>query len=88
MCEEWSKSALGNHVKIFGGLSPASVLFAEDGLPFVKVEDLNNCQKFQVDARDYVRPSSAIVPAGSVIFPKRGAAIMLNKVESPPYRSL
>jgi type I restriction enzyme S subunit len=44
------------------------------------VEDLNNCEKYQETAREYGNENIGLIPRGSVIFPKRGAAIALNKI--------
>lgn len=78
---EWCESLLGNLVDIKSGNSPSTYELSSEGdYPFVKVEDMNNCTKYQIDAREYVINSHFCFPAGSVIFPKRGAAIMNNKV--------
>ncbi|KZL06186.1 restriction endonuclease subunit S [Pseudovibrio sp. Ad26] len=72
---------LGDFVKIFSGVSPSQVDLLETGsFPFVKVEDLNNCNKYQKDSRSYTNEKKGLVPAGAVLFPKRGAAIMNNKI--------
>lgn len=81
MRNQWTDCVLGDLVKIYSGVSPSNVVIvAEGGLPFVKVEDLNSCQKYQTEARERVEGDVPIVPAGSVLFPKRGAAISANKV--------
>lgn len=72
---------LGELVTIKSGFSPSTLeLDANGAIPFVKVEDLNNCEIFQEDSRFYTNDATKSVPAGAVIFPKRGAAIMNNKV--------
>lgn len=79
----YDKVELGSLVKIKSGDSPSAFEFTykESGLPFYKVKDLNETIKFQVFAKEWVIPiSSKIIPKNSVIFPKRGAAIMTNKV--------
>jgi len=77
----WKQALLGDHVDIFSGEAPANVTFAtERGLPYVKVEDMNACAKYQSESREYVSGVRNPVPSRSVIFPKRGAAIMGNKV--------
>lgn len=77
----WINTNLGKHVKIHAGVAPANLSFTSiDGVPYVKVEDMNNCKKYQAHSRAHVTKSERVVPAGSVIFPKRGAAIMNNKV--------
>ncbi|EPY1565355.1 restriction endonuclease subunit S [Raoultella planticola] len=78
---KWCECLLGNLVDIKSGNSPSTYeLSSEGNYPFVKVEDMNNCTKYQIDAREYVINSQFCFPAGSIIFPKRGAAIMNNKV--------
>ncbi len=75
------KVALKHLVSIQSGHSPSTFQLADAGqFPYVKVEDMNNCQKYQFESREYTNDSSRIVPKGAVIFPKRGAAIMNNKV--------
>lgn len=72
---------LGKLVTIKSGYSPSTFNLRDSGdIPFVKVEDLNNCSVFQEESRFYTEDAERSVPAGSVIFPKRGAAIMNNKV--------
>ena len=78
---EWKTDTLGNLVEIRSGSSPSEhELRAKGKYPFVKVEDLNNCEKYQAEAREYSNDTDGLVPRNSVIFPKRGAAIALNKL--------
>ena len=78
---EWEEERLGNLVAIMSGKSPSQyALFAQGDCAFVKVEDLNNCSKYQVDAREYCNDAQDAVPSGSIVFPKRGAAIENNKI--------
>ena len=75
------KVALRSLVEIKSGYSPSTFNLIKSGtIPYVKVEDLNNCAKYQNESREYCEDVSRSVPAGSIIFPKRGAAIMNNKV--------
>jgi type I restriction enzyme S subunit len=79
--EDWEEEKLGNLVSIVSGESPSQyALFRQGDCPFVKVEDLNNCAKYQVDAREYCNDVRDVVPSGSILFPKRGAAIENNKI--------
>ena len=72
---------LGQLVTIKSGYSPSSFTLSEAGpLPYIKVDDMNNCDKYQERARFYTNDTRRSVPAGAVIFPKRGAAITNNKV--------
>ena len=84
---DWEEKRLGELVKIKSGNSPSEYNFIEDGIyPFIKVEELNNCNKYQVISRFYSNNNKNLIEAKSVIFPKRGAAILNNKVrinESP-----
>ena len=74
---------LGDYVTIRSGDSPSTFEFANinEGIPFYKVADLNESKKIHTYAKEWVKPiEKKIIPKGSVIFPKRGAAIMTNKV--------
>ncbi len=77
----WKKSRLGDLVEIRCGFSPSQYQVEKSGdYPFVKVEDLNNCTKYQESAREFSNGTYGLIPFGSLIFPKRGAAIALNKI--------
>lgn len=78
---DWSVIKLGLLVEIISGVSPS--LFKLDVVgkyPYLKVEDLNNSEKYQLESREYSNEEKKLVPKNSVIFPKRGAAIQNNKV--------
>jgi len=78
---EWEEYKLGSLVEIFSGDAPRShKLSSVHGCPYVKVEDMNNCSKYQRLSREYAAKSNSVLPVGAVLFPKRGAAIMGNKV--------
>ena len=78
---EWVATRLGMHVAIKSGNSPSVYELSSSGLfPFVKVEDLNNCIKYQASAREFCVDPDGVVPSRSILFPKRGAAIELNKI--------
>lgn len=78
---KWDEAKLGNHVRIQSGYSPSRFsLLSEGQYAFVKVEDLNNCIKYQVTGREFCNDSDGVVPTNSILFPKRGAAIELNKI--------
>jgi type I restriction enzyme S subunit len=77
----WNITTLGEHVSISSGYSPSKYnLDVKGPYPFVKVEDMNNCVKYQQFSRNYTELNGSPVSKGAVIFPKRGAAIMNNKV--------
>lgn len=72
---------LGNFIEISSGDSPSKYKLDASGLyPFVKVEDLNNCGKYQTSSRFYTNDKFGLVPKDTIIFPKRGAAILNNKM--------
>lgn len=78
---DWKIKKLGALVEIVSGVSPS--LFNLDVIgkyPYLKVEDLNNCEKYQASSREFSNDEKQLVPKNSVIFPKRGAAILNNKV--------
>lgn len=60
----------------------APVKFQEGDINYVKVDDLNYAYKTVIYTQNKVSKNSSakMVQAGSVIFPKRGAAILTNKV--------
>lgn len=79
--QEWEVMRLGDIVSITSGESPSLYhLKAEGKYPYVKVEDLNNCEKYQESSREYSDDNNITIKAGSIIFPKRGASILNNKV--------
>jgi type I restriction enzyme S subunit len=77
--EDWEADSLGLHVVINSGYSPSLFRFETTGTPYFKVDQLNNEPKYLVTTPYFFRGEQA-VPAGSLIFPKRGASILLNKV--------
>lgn len=78
---DWEVKKLGTLVEILSGVSPSLFILKSDGsYPYLKVEDLNNCEKYQTVSREYSDDEKYLVPFNSVIFPKRGAAILNNKV--------
>ncbi|QIC77736.1 restriction endonuclease subunit S [Acinetobacter indicus] len=79
--ENWNVEVLGNIVQIKSGYSPSKYELHENGeIPFLKVEELNNSNKYQEYSRFYTETCADVIPKKSVIFPKRGAAILNNKV--------
>jgi len=81
MHDDWIDTVLGEIVRIRSGVSPTNAALAERGIhPFVKVDDLNLSRKYLAEARQFTEDEKLCVPAGSILFAKRGAAIMVNKV--------
>lgn len=79
--KEWEVKRLGDLVSIMSGESPSLYTLHNQGkYPYVKVEDMNLCEKYQTHSRSYSNEEKNIVKKGSIIFPKRGAAILNNKV--------
>ena len=76
----WEQRKLGECVTITSGEAPSK--FKHGSVNYVKVDDLNYAYKTVVDTQNKVsdNPSMSKVKVGSVIFPKRGAAILTNKV--------
>lgn len=75
----WDTKALGPLVTITSGESPSKFDFNNQGTPYFKVEQLNNSTKYQTET-PYLIKSEKRVKKGSLIFPKRGASILLNKI--------
>ena len=77
--EPWEQRKLGELVSIASGMAPS--LFNQGGQPYIKVDDLNHSQRVLTSTQTTVAHSScmALIPSGSTIFAKRGAAIMTNK---------
>ena len=79
--QEWEVSTLGKLVSITSGESPSLFNLRVIGkYPYIKVEDMNNCEKYQLLSREYTDDERCAIQKGSIIFPKRGAAITNNKV--------
>ncbi len=77
--EDWEVETLGSLVQITSGESPSLFRFETSGIPYFKVDQLNNDSKF-LSTTPYFFRKGKTVTRGSVIFPKRGASILLNKV--------
>lgn len=78
---EWEENKLGDLVKIFSGYSPSMYELNEnDDYPFIKVEELNNSDKYQFHSRNYTNSTKGLIKVNSIIFAKRGAAILINKI--------
>lgn len=82
---QWQKTKLGRLVTIYSGDAPAKFKFQDEGMPYYKVDSLNCGDKYIESEAYHIEPCSNYVPAGAVIFPKRGAAIMSNKIRITKY---
>ncbi len=78
--DAWEQRKLGDDVVIISGDAPSK--FDKGNELYIKVDDLNYNLKYVTDSQSKVAMHKSIkkVPKGSVIFPKRGAAIITNKV--------
>ena len=78
--EDWEQRKLGEFVKIVSGDAPST--FISGNCVYVKVDDLNYSDRIQLSSSNLVNanPKAHLVNQGATIFPKRGAAIMTNKV--------
>jgi type I restriction enzyme S subunit len=76
---EWKVKKLGEYVTIASGESPSKFKYKNNGTPYYKVDQLNYGNKYQKDTPYFIECNNPI-PKGSIIFPKRGASILLNKV--------
>jgi len=77
--EDWEAESLGQLVSITSGESPSKYVFVDSGVPYFKVEQLNNHFKY-AEETCYHFTKGKTVSARSVVFPKRGASILLNKI--------
>ncbi|MDE1207098.1 restriction endonuclease subunit S [Tenacibaculum larymnensis] len=78
--KEWNVDRIGKYIDIRSGESPSKFEEFDGGISYIKVDDLNNSLKYQLEGKFQVKKSKNIIPKGSIIFPKRGAAILNNKV--------
>ena len=78
--DAWEQRKLGEFVKIVSGDAPST--FISGNCIYVKVDDLNYSDRIQLSSSNLVNANSKahLVNQGATIFPKRGAAIMTNKV--------
>src|SRR5690625_4937999 len=80
----WKESKLGDLVEIKSGWSPSGFTETNDvgGEMYIKVNDLNYSKREQIDSKMRVQfhDKYPLMRKGSIVFPKRGAAIMTNKV--------
>lgn len=81
--DDWEQRKLGRYVNIRSGWSPSDfeVNNRADNL-FIKVDDLNYSNRVQSDSnmKVNIHPKYQKMKKGSTLFPKRGAAIMTNKI--------
>lgn len=78
--EKWQRFALGDFVSIRAGQSPS--FFNKGNVPYVKVDDLNNSYWLQINTNYRVAKNdrATLIAKNSIVFPKRGAAILTNKI--------
>ncbi|WP_226386102.1 restriction endonuclease subunit S [Staphylococcus sp. Marseille-Q1834] len=77
--DEWKNNELGKLLSIISGHSPSYYSEGSE-YPLYKVNDLNNNSKFQDYSDLYVEKKHTPLNKKVIIFPKRGAAILLNKI--------
>ena len=77
--DDWDVKRLGEVATLTSGESPSKFKFIDSGIPYYKVEQMNNSLKYQ-QATPFHIEKRVFVCRGSIIFPKRGAAIETNKV--------
>jgi len=79
---EWEVVRLGDMIDISSGFSPSNAALSSNGtIPFFKVNQLNDSSKYLVNSPFWHSDSGLFtLPAGAIIFPKRGASIFTNKI--------
>lgn len=84
MIYSWEQRKLGELVEIKSGWSPSNFIESADEKDclFIKVDDLNYSERNQNNSKIKVKSESKYIKMkkNSTVFPKRGAAIMTNKV--------
>lgn len=76
---DWEVKCVDDCGTLKSGESPSNFTFVTSGIPYFKVDQMNNCNKYQIET-PYFIAEKVFVPEGSILFPKRGAAIETNKV--------
>ena len=76
---DWDVKRVDDCGVLKSGESPSNFTFSSSGIPYFKVDQMNNCNKYQVETPYYILEHVSI-PKGSILFPKRGAAIETNKI--------
>ncbi|MER1291721.1 restriction endonuclease subunit S, partial [Bacillus sp. C1(2022)] len=81
---DWEERKLGELVEIKSGWTPSDFVETQkcNGEIYIKVDDLNYSTRELLDSKMKVAIHAKYhtIKKGSTIFPKRGAAIMTNKV--------
>ena len=83
--DEWNRTELGNHITIYSGSSPNLIVDENGEIPYYKVEQLNWCNKFLSDTPYLSKRNKLTLPPNCIVFSKRGAAILTNKVRINPF---
>lgn len=76
----WEKKKLGELIIIKTGISPTYILDENGSIPYFKVEQLNNSNKYQINTPYKTKNNKKLIPPKSIIFPKRGISILSNKI--------
>lgn len=76
---EWIPIRLGEYCTITSGESPSKFVLQNSGIPYFKVEQLNNGLKY-ANKTPYFIDHPSPVKSNSIVFPKRGASILQNKI--------
>ena len=87
--EDWKALPVGRHVSIRSGESPSRFSFGAGKIPYFKVEQVGQGEGW-LGPQDtpYFIDIPDPVDSGSLVFPKRGASILLNRVrllETPSF---
>ena len=78
---KWIEKELGSFIRIKSGSSPTKLLSNTGTVPYFKVEQLNASIKYLTNSIYKIKKDDKyLVKKGSIVFPKRGESIKLNKI--------
>ena len=83
--ESWERIKMGDYITIYSGSSPNLTIDDNGEIPYYKVEQLNWCDKYLSETPYLSKRNKLTLPPNCIIFSKRGAAILTNKIRINPF---